>query len=140
MELGVRAGKGACILAELLSREVAGLFLEAQGHSLGGSPVLGENRNSLFMIKWEANLLIYWQRAAKTPDAFQQNCTCTDQRKRPSWSFLGRSESRENLLTWSRLLDKNLSAHLCNIGLCPRRGIPACSHSYDSKEGFDKPF
>jgi len=39
-ELG-EGGEGACILAELLSWEVAGLCLEAQGHNLGRGPALG---------------------------------------------------------------------------------------------------
>lgn len=112
-------GEGACILAGLLPWEVAGLFLEAQGHNPGGGPALGYNRNSLFMIKWEANLLIYWQQAAQTPDAFQQNCTCTGWKKHLSWSFLG--SPGEKLLTWFHTLDKNLSLCTFAILLCTQR-------------------
>lgn len=34
------------------------------------------------MIKWEADLLIYWHRAAPSPDAFQQNWMCTAGKER----------------------------------------------------------
>lgn len=34
------------------------------------------------MIKWEADLLIYWHRAVPSPDAFQQNWMCTAGKER----------------------------------------------------------
>lgn len=72
--LGHKLPKAGEVLGELLSWEVSGLCLEARGFGLGAAPAPGWDGDSLFMIKWEANLLIYWQQAAQTADAFQQSC------------------------------------------------------------------